>query len=56
LDAATGGLRRGYFDATVVEVVDVPVEPFFDPFGGGMTTTITPDVPFPPGPPQGREK
>ncbi len=52
-------MRGGYFGATVVEVVevvDVPGEPFFDPFGGGMTTTITPDVPFPPGPPQGREK
>jgi hypothetical protein len=29
----------------VVEVVVPPGGAVFDPFGGGMTTTITPDVP-----------
>jgi hypothetical protein len=54
-DTAPGGGRR-YFGSTVVDVVEVPGEPFLDPLGGGMTTTITPDVPCPPGPPHGREK
>ena len=42
--------------AAAVDVVVPPGDPFFGAFGGGVTTMITPDVPWPLGPPQVFEK